>query len=94
MKRDQHLRIRWDCQFPTLYQIRQWGLAVTPIAFATATMASLFVRNFPKDEHGVFPPEGLPAEARRAVLAGVRLREIYTKVKITRLKKHDEEDLF
>jgi hypothetical protein len=94
VKREQPMLIRWDCQFPTLYQIQLWGLAVTPIAYATATMASLFVRNFPKDEHGVFPPEALPAETRRAILAGMRLREIYTKLRITRLKKHDDDDLF
>jgi NAD(P)-dependent dehydrogenase (short-subunit alcohol dehydrogenase family) len=94
MKNDQPMLIRWDCQFPTLYQIRQWGLAVTPVAYATATMAALFVRNFPKDEHGVFPPEALPAETRQAILAGVRSREIRITQKITRLKKHDDEDLF
>ncbi len=94
VKKDQPLLIRWDCQFPTLYQIRQWGLAVTPIAYATATMAAHFVRNFPKDEHGVFPPEALPAETRQAILAGVRSRDIRITQKITRLKKHDEEDLF
>jgi hypothetical protein len=94
MKKDQPMLIRWDCQFPTLYQIRQWGLAVSPVAYATATMAAQFVRNFPKDEHGVFPPEALQAETRQAILAGVRTRDIRITQKITRLKKHDDEDLF
>jgi hypothetical protein len=94
VKKDEPMQIRWDCQFPTLYQIRQWGLAVSPVAYATATLAALFVRNFPKDEHGVFPPEALPSETRQAILTGMRTREIYTKVRITHLKKHDDEDLF
>jgi NAD(P)-dependent dehydrogenase (short-subunit alcohol dehydrogenase family) len=93
-KKEQPLQIRWDCQFPTLYQIQQWGLAVTPIAYATATMAAQFVRSFPKDEFGVLPPEALPAETRQAILAGVRARDIRITQKITRLKKSDEEDLF
>jgi NAD(P)-dependent dehydrogenase (short-subunit alcohol dehydrogenase family) len=94
IKKEQPLLIRWDCQFPTLYQIQQWGLAVTPIAYATATMAAQFVRSFPKDEFGVLPPEALPAEVRRAVLTGVRAHDIQITQKITRLKKRDDEDLF
>jgi saccharopine dehydrogenase-like NADP-dependent oxidoreductase len=93
-KKDQPLQIRWDCHFPSLYQIRMWGLAVTPIAYATATMASLFVRYFPKDEWGVFPPENLPAELRTAILARARARGFKITQKITRLKKDDEDDLF
>jgi hypothetical protein len=94
VKKDQPLQIRWDCHFPSLYQIRMWGLAVTPIAYATATMASLFVRYFPKDEWGVFPPENLPAETRTAILAGARARGFKITQKITRLKKDDEDELF
>jgi len=94
VKKDQPMLVRWDCQFPTLYQIRQWGLAVSPVAYATATIAALFVRNFPRDEHGVFPPEALPAEMRQAILTGVRSRDVRITQKVTRLKKHDDEDLF
>ena len=39
---EQTLEIRWDASFPTLYQIRQRGLAVTPVSYATAHMAALF----------------------------------------------------
>jgi saccharopine dehydrogenase (NAD+, L-lysine-forming) len=91
-KKDEPLRIRWDCQFPSLYQIRLWGLAVTPISYATATLASLFVRYFPKDEAGVFPPEALPLQTRQAILAGVRARGFRVTQKITRLKKNEDED--
>jgi saccharopine dehydrogenase-like NADP-dependent oxidoreductase len=94
VKKDQPLQIRWDCQFPSLYQIRMWGLAVTPIAYATATMASLFVRYFPKDEWGVFPPENLPAENRTAILAGARAKGFKITQKITRLKINDDDELF
>ncbi len=94
MKKDQPMLIRWDCQFPTLYQIQLWGLAVTPIAYATATMAAQFIRSFPKDEFGVFPPEALPTKTRQAILVGVRSREIRITQKITRLKKREDEDLF
>jgi hypothetical protein len=91
-KKDEPLRIRWDCQFPSLYQIRLWGLAVTPISYATATLASLFVRYFPKDEAGVLPPEALPLETRQVILKGVRARGFRVTQKITRLKKNEDED--
>lgn len=94
IKKDEPMTIRWDCQFPTLYQIRLWGLAVTPVAYATATMASLFIRYFPKDEAGVFPPEALPLETRQAIFAGVRTRDFKITQKIRRLKKHEDEDFF
>ncbi len=94
VKKDEPMLIRWDCQFPTLYQIRQWGLAVSPVAYATASLAALFVRHFPKDEEGVLPPEALPAETRQAILAGVRTRGFRITQKITRLKKHEDEEFF
>src|SRR5438445_160391 len=69
-KHDQRLLLRSDCAFPTLYQIRRWGLFTTPIAYATAHMAALFIKHFPREEPGVFAPETLPAEIRREILAG------------------------
>src|SRR2546423_4539882 len=69
---DQRVLIRTDCLFPTLYQIRQQGLFTTPVAYATAHVAALFIKFFPKDLSGVFPPEALPVETRRAVIAGIR----------------------
>jgi hypothetical protein len=89
-KEDQHLLIRSDCTFPTLYQIRQQGLFTTPVAYATAHIAALFIRFFPRDISGVFAPEMLPVEARRAILAGIR-----NKIKITHkttLLKHGREE--
>jgi saccharopine dehydrogenase (NAD+, L-lysine-forming) len=77
-KEDQRLLVRSDCTFPTLYQIRQQGLFTTPVAYATAHIAALFIKFFPKDTSGVFAPEMLPVETRRAILAGIR-----SKIKIT-----------
>ena len=53
--------IRTDCAFPTLYQIRQQGLFTTPVAYATAHVAALFIKFFPREVSGVFAPEQLPA---------------------------------
>jgi hypothetical protein len=91
-RKEQPLEIRWDVSFPTLYQIRMRGLGVTPIAYATAQMAALFVRYFPRTLHGVFPPEALPAEVRQAVLAGVRARDFRITMKITRWKQPLQEE--
>ena len=74
MLKEQERELRWDVAFPTLYQIRQIGLSVTPIAFATAHMAALFVRHFPRELAGVFAPEALPSETRQAIVAGARAR--------------------
>ncbi len=93
MKKDEPIRIRWDCQFPSLYQIRLWGLAVSPVAYATSTLAALFVRHFPNEEAGVLPPEALPAETRAAILKDVRARGFRVTQKIARLKR-DEDDEF
>jgi hypothetical protein len=90
-KEDQHLLIRTDAMFPTLYQIRQQGRYTTPVAYATAHAATLFIKYFPRDEAGVFAPEALPAEARRATLAGIRKHSVKITHKVTALK-HDGDD--
>jgi hypothetical protein len=91
MKDDQPLLVRWDASFPTLYQIRQRGMISTPIAYATAHVAALFIKHFPRDEAGVLEPETLPSDTRRAILAEVRSRDFRIKLKITKLKKIEEE---
>jgi len=45
-KEDQRLSIRSDVMFPTLYQIRRQGKFNTPVAYATAHVAALFVKYF------------------------------------------------
>ena len=47
-KEDQHLLFRTDALFPTLYQIRRKGLYTTPVAYATAHVAALFIKYFPR----------------------------------------------
>jgi carboxyaminopropylagmatine dehydrogenase len=90
-KDDLLLLIRSDCMFPTLYQIRQQGRLTTPVAYATAHVAALFIKFFPRDLAGVFAPEMLPAEIRRAILAGLRSGGIRITHKTTVLK-HTSED--
>ncbi len=90
-KEDQRLLIRSDCTFPTLYQIRQQGRFTTPVAYATAHVAALFIKFFPRDLAGVFAPEMLPAETRRAILSGIRNNSIRIIQKTTVLK-HTSED--
>jgi hypothetical protein len=91
-KNDQPLLVRWDASFPTLYQIRQRGLIATPISYATAHVAALFVKYFPRDSAGVMGPSELPGETRRAILSEARSHDFRIALKITRLKKLDDDD--
>ena len=91
VKDEQPLLVRWDAGFPSLFQIRQRGLIATPISYATAHVAALFVKHFPRDEAGVLEPEMLPADTRRAIVAELRSRDFRIKLKITKLKKVEEE---
>jgi len=92
VKNEQPVLIRWDASFPTLYQIRRRGMLTTPIAYATSHLAALFIKHFPRDLDGVYPPEALPAETRQAILADARLRDFRITMKVTRLKKPEEEE--
>src|SRR6266436_2764966 len=91
-KEDQRLLIRSDCTFPTLYQIRQQGRFTTPVAYATAHVAALFIKSFPRDLAGVFAPEMLHAETRRAILAGIRNNSIRITHKTTILNYSSEDE--
>jgi len=91
-KEDQQLLMRSDCTFPTLYQIRQQGRYTTPVAYATAHIAALFIKYLPRDLAGVFAPEMLPAETRRAILAGIRNHNIRVNHKTTVLRYHSEDE--
>jgi Saccharopine dehydrogenase NADP binding domain len=92
-KEDVHMLIRSDVLFPSLYTIRRRGLFTTPVAFATAHVAAQFVKNFPREDSGVFAPESLPVDIRREILAGVRSQglKILHKVTIVRTSEDDEE---
>jgi saccharopine dehydrogenase (NAD+, L-lysine forming) len=93
MKGEQPTSVRWDVSFPSLYQIRQRGLTATPISYATAHLAAVFIKNFPKGFAGVAGPEMLPVETRRAVLADMRGRGFRINIK-TRQQKPAEDDEF
>lgn len=88
---EQRLEIRWDVSFPSLYQIRRNGLAVTPISYATAHMAALFVRFLPRTAYGVFSPDALSAETRQAILA--RARQRFAMMARTSPIKEEQPDL-
>jgi hypothetical protein len=92
VKDDQPLLIRWDASFPTLYQIRGRGLTSTPIAYATAHLAAIFIKHFPRDSAGVIDPATLPAGTRRAILAEARSRDFRITLKIRRMKRSEEDD--
>jgi hypothetical protein len=91
-KEEQRVLIRTECLFPTLYQIRQQGLYTTPVAYATAHVAALFIKFFPRDLAGVFPPETLPVETRRAIITGIRTHNVRIMHKTTILKPVGDED--
>jgi hypothetical protein len=92
-REDEYLMVRTDCNFPTLYQIRQQGLYTTPVAYATAHIAALFIKFFPRDITGVFAPEALPLETRRAIIAGIRNNKVKITHKTTALKMDDTDDV-
>jgi saccharopine dehydrogenase (NAD+, L-lysine forming) len=91
-KEDVELLIRTDCAFPTLYQIRQQGRFTTPVAYATAHVAALFVKFFPRDLPGVFAPEMLPIEMRRAIIAKLRTHGVHISHKTTVVRRIGEDD--
>ena len=91
-KEDQPLLIRSDAAFPTLYQIRRQGKFTTPVAYATAHVAALFVKNLPVELEGVFAPEMLPPEVRRAILGGVRKHGVKITHRIRVLRPTEEEE--
>jgi hypothetical protein len=92
-KKEDRIDVRYDVIFPSLYQIRQRGLALSPISYATAQMASLFIKHFPRDSAGVFPPGAIPLEDRQAIFRDLKSRGIHLAAKITR-KTISEEDEF
>jgi hypothetical protein len=94
MKQDTPLEVRYDALFPSLYQIRQLGLALSPISYSTAQMASLFIKHFPRDSSGVFPAGAIPLEDRQAIFRDLKSRDIRVTMKITKLKPADDEEEF
>ena len=93
-KQDGPMEVRYDALFPSLYQIRQRGLALSPVSYATAQMASLFIKHFPRDSAGVFPPGAIPLEDRQAIFKDLKARGIRVTTKVTKKKASDDEEEF
>ena len=91
MKRDRRIEVRYDAAFPSLYQIRLRGLALSPISYATAHMASLFIKHFPRDSAGVLSPGEIPLENRQAIFRDLKSRDILVTSK-TVIQKPDEDE--
>jgi hypothetical protein len=92
VKGDEPIEIRWDAGFPTLYQLRARGQHATPVAYATASIAAMFVKHFPRELPGVHAPGDLPVELRQAILNDARARGFKLTMKTTRLKKTEDEE--
>jgi saccharopine dehydrogenase (NAD+, L-lysine forming) len=93
-KQDRPMEVRYDALFPSLYQIRQRGLALSPVSYATAQMVSLFIKHFPRDSAGVFPPGAIPLEDRQAIFKDLKARGIRVTTKVTKKKASDDEEEF
>jgi saccharopine dehydrogenase (NAD+, L-lysine forming) len=91
-KNGQSLMLRWDVGVPSLFQIARRGKHATPISYATANIASLFVKHMPRGLAGVYPPEALPGDARRAIVAEAKSRDIRVTLKLIPLKKEAEDE--
>ncbi|MGC1934299.1 MAG: saccharopine dehydrogenase NADP-binding domain-containing protein [Candidatus Acidiferrales bacterium] len=91
-KDDQPILVRWDASVPSLYQLRRSGMITTPISYATAHIAALFIKHFPRDSAGVFLPAQIPQDARRAIFSELRARDSRVALKMTRLKTIDHDD--
>jgi hypothetical protein len=91
-KNERHAMVRWDAAFPSLHQIHRREVYTSPIAWATAHMAALFVKHFPRNLPGVHPPEALPGKTRRAVLSGAKAYGIRMSQRVTLLAAVDDED--
>ncbi|MGH9787308.1 MAG: saccharopine dehydrogenase NADP-binding domain-containing protein [Candidatus Acidiferrales bacterium] len=90
VRKGQLLEHRWTCLVPSLYQLRQRGLLMSPIAYATAQVAACFIKRFPRDLWGVYPPEALPADLRREILADLKPRDFDITLKTRALKAPEE----
>src|SRR3984957_2859203 len=93
-KQDDRIEVRYDVVFPSLYQLRQRGLALSPVSYATAQTAALFIKNFPRDLAGVFPPGALPLEDRQAIFKELKSRGIRVTTKIAKKKTSDDDENF
>ncbi|MCP9456022.1 MAG: hypothetical protein NNA18_07955 [Nitrospira sp.] len=59
---------------PSLRQLHRKTGLWSPIAWATAQTASLFIKHFPRDCFGVQTPKALPREVRQAIVRDAQAR--------------------
>jgi len=55
-------------------------------------VAALFIKFFPRDLVGVFAPEMLPVQMRRAIVAGMRARSVRITHKTAVLGRAGDDD--
>ncbi len=91
-KGERRALVRWDASFPSLHLIRRREVYSSPIAWATAHMAALFVKHFPRDLPGVYPPEALPVATRQAILSGAGAYGIRVEKRLKLLDPIDDEE--
>lgn len=91
-KGERQAMVRWDAAFPSLRQIHRREVYTSPIAWATAHVAALFVKHFPRNLPGVHPPEALPRPIRQAILSGAGAYGIRVSRRITLLQPFDDEE--
>lgn len=65
---------RRSCRFPSLHQLRRKLWLATPVAFAAAQSAAVFVEHFPTRLSGVYPPEALPSRILQKVVLSMSRR--------------------
>lgn len=87
--RQRPVLIRWDAGFPSLAHLRRRHVLCAPIAWATAHMAAIFIKHFPRHMAGVLSPDALPAATRATILAAVRSRGIRLSKRVIVLKNLD-----
>ena len=73
------------CKFSSLSQLRRKGKSGTPIAFAAAQSAAVFIENFPVHLAGVYPPEALPTKVRRSIVRAMSRRGLRFQKKTIKL---------
>ena len=88
--RQRSILIRWDALFPSLVNLRRRGFSCSPIAWGTAHVTAVFVKNFPRTTPGVLLPESLPSAVHSKILADVRARGIRLSKRVVRIKDPDK----
>jgi hypothetical protein len=90
-KHGRPLLVRWDAMFPSLLDLRRRKLFCSPIAWGTAHLTALFVKQLPLKLTGVQVPEALPVATRRKILRAARSSGIRLTRRVMPLKAQFED---